>query len=62
MKVHADAEVCVGSGLCVLRAPEVFDQGDDGRVVVLLQPGPDEEATALEAVGNCPVAALRVDR
>ena len=63
MKVHADREVCVGSGLCVLRLPEVFDQSeDDGTVVILrAEPAPDQEAEATNAVHACPSGALRLD-
>ncbi|MGN0120061.1 MAG: ferredoxin, partial [Streptomyces albidoflavus] len=41
MRVTVDSEQCVGAGQCVLNAPEVFDQDDDG-VVVLLRAEPDE--------------------
>ena len=62
MKVHADRAVCVASGMCVLRLPEVFDQAeDDGRVVVrCAEPGPGRAAEVLEAVESCPSGALRV--
>lgn len=63
MKLHADREVCVGSGMCVLRLPEVFDQSeDDGRVVIrCAQPDAGQAAEVLEAVDACPSGALRVD-
>jgi ferredoxin len=63
MKVHADSEVCIGSGLCVLRLPEVFDQSeDDGTVVIRrAEPAPEEEAAVVKAVHACPSGALRVD-
>ena len=35
MKIEADRDVCIGAGMCVMNAEEVFDQGDDGIVVVL---------------------------
>jgi ferredoxin len=35
MKVVVDKEKCVASGQCVMLAPEVFDQDDDGVVMVL---------------------------
>jgi ferredoxin len=63
MKVHADHDVCIGSGLCALRAPSVFDQDeDDGRVVILrAEPDSDQRAVVLEAVQLCPSGALRTD-
>ena len=33
--VHADRDVCIGAGMCVLTAGAVFDQDDDGIVVLL---------------------------
>lgn len=64
MKVHAARDVCIGSGLCVLRLPGMFDQSEDDGTVVLLraEPDPDQEVTMLEAVEACPSGALRVDR
>ena len=35
MKIEADRDVCIGAGMCVMTAEEVFDQDDDGIVVVL---------------------------
>ncbi|HXA62668.1 MAG TPA: ferredoxin, partial [Streptosporangiaceae bacterium] len=35
MTAVADKDVCVGAGMCVLTAPELFDQDDDGLVAVL---------------------------
>ncbi|MDM4723027.1 (4Fe-4S)-binding protein [Micromonospora sp. WMMA1363] len=63
MRVRANREVCVGSGLCALRLPEIFDQSDDDGTVVLLRadPDPGEEAAVVDVVGNCPSGALRVD-
>lgn len=35
MSVHVLADRCVGSGQCLMLAPEVFDLGDDGTAIVL---------------------------
>jgi ferredoxin len=61
VRVHADPDVCVGAGLCVLRAPEVFDQDEvDGTVVVLrAEPDADQHESVLEAVRLCPSGAIR---
>lgn len=61
MRVTADREVCVGAGMCALTAPEVFDQDDDG-IVVVLRPAPDgaEADVAREAVHLCPSGAARL--
>lgn len=60
MKVVADRDVCIGSGLCVLTAPEVFDQDDDGLVAPLVEDVPPEQADRVrQAVAQCPSGALR---
>jgi ferredoxin len=62
MKVIADLEVCIGAGVCVLTAPEVFDQSaDDGRVRVLVEEVPVDRVRLIrEAVDLCPSAALSI--
>jgi ferredoxin len=57
--VRADRDRCVGSGLCLLRVPEVFDQ-DDGGIVVLVDPDPpaDLDDGVAGAVDACPSRAL----
>ncbi|MCT2593285.1 ferredoxin [Streptomyces sp. N2-109] len=62
MKINIDEEKCCGSGMCALSAPGVFDQGPDGRVVVL-DPSPPTEAEHLVqvAVFNCPCEVITLD-
>ena len=64
MKVHADRDVCIQAGNCVMAADTLFDQDDDGIVVVLVGPGSqvpaDEEDKAREAVRLCPSQALTI--
>jgi ferredoxin len=60
MKIEADRDACIGAGMCVMTAEEVFDQGDDGIVVVLEVEVPAEHAAAAaRAVASCPSGALR---
>jgi ferredoxin len=60
VKIEADRDVCIGAGMCVMNAEEVFDQGDDGIVVVLEVEVPPEHAdAAARAVAACPSGALR---
>jgi ferredoxin len=60
MEIKADTEVCIGAGMCVLTAPEVFDQSEDDGTVVLLDPDPpaSQEAAVRRAVQMCPSGAL----
>lgn len=61
MRVQADREVCIQAGNCVMVAGDVFDQDDDGVVVVLVDEVPDDELDHVrEAVKLCPSSALKL--
>ncbi|HZN84107.1 MAG TPA: ferredoxin [Mycobacterium sp.] len=61
MKVVADRDVCISAGNCVMAASAVFDQDDDGIVVLLVDEVPEgEEDHVREAVRLCPSQALRM--
>jgi ferredoxin len=61
MRIKADTEACIGSGQCVLTEPTVFDQGDDGIVVLLTdQPGDQVAERARKAAHLCPSRALSI--
>jgi ferredoxin len=61
VKILADRDVCISAGNCVMAASAVFDQDDDGIVLVLVDEVPEgEEDHAREAVRLCPSQALRV--
>lgn len=61
MRVEADRDVCIQAGNCVMVADAVFDQDDDGIVVVLVDEVPeDQQEHAREAVKLCPSQALRI--
>jgi ferredoxin len=61
MRVQADRDVCIQAGNCVMAADAVFDQDDDGIVVVLVDEIPDDQLEhAREAVKLCPSQALRL--
>lgn len=61
VKVHADRDVCIQAGNCVMVADAVFDQDDDGIVVVLVDEVPEDQVhNVQEAVKLCPSQALRL--
>ncbi|WP_328616641.1 ferredoxin [Amycolatopsis sp. NBC_00355] len=62
MKVAVDTEKCCGAGTCVMLAPDVFDQGEDDGIVILLDEHPAEElhATVREAANVCPATAITI--
>jgi ferredoxin len=59
-RVVADLERCVGSGMCVLTTPSVFDQDDEDGTVRLRteRPPSDVAASVRRAVDLCPARAL----
>ncbi|MEU4423379.1 ferredoxin [Actinoplanes sp. NPDC024001] len=60
--VSVDRQKCCGAGQCVLLAPDVFDQGEDDGIVVLLDPEPDppQHGMVREAEAVCPTSAITI--
>lgn len=62
MHVTANKDTCAVSSLCVYRAPEVFDQDDEGQVVVLRSNPPEELHDAVrDAARSCPTQSILID-
>ena len=62
MRVRIDEVKCCGAGQCVLIAPRLFDQRDDG-IVILLDAAPPKElhAAARDAACVCPGGTITVE-
>ncbi|MEV7422199.1 MULTISPECIES: ferredoxin [unclassified Streptomyces] len=62
MKITVEEDLCCGSGLCVVKADQVFDQRDEDGVVVVLNDNPPEEqyAGVRDAAAVCPTAAIHL--
>jgi ferredoxin len=61
MRVIVDCEKCCGAGQCVLVAPKVFDQTDDGVVILLDETPPAALHPAVrEAASICPGTAITI--
>ena len=61
MRLEADRDACIASGNCVMISDALFDQDDDGIVVLLAEDVPEaEEDHAREAVNICPASVLRL--
>ncbi|MET7290369.1 ferredoxin [Streptomyces sp. NPDC005573] len=59
MQVEVDQSRCVASGQCAMTAPAVFDQDDDGKVLVLAPaPPPSAQGPARQAAAMCPGMAI----
>jgi ferredoxin len=59
MKIHVQRDACVGAGQCAAVAGEVFDQDDEGLVVLLnALPDPQHHEQARLAISLCPARAI----
>jgi ferredoxin len=58
-RIEIDTDVCIGAGQCVLAAPTVFTQDDDGFSAVLegMEDGGGSAMVGV-AVRACPVGAI----
>ncbi len=60
MKAVIDEETCIGCGLCVQIAPDVYEMRED-KATTLVNEIPEElEGEAKEAAEQCPVNAITV--
>jgi ferredoxin len=62
VKIAVDRDRCIGSGMCAMTAPDIFDQDPDEAVVVLLDEAPPEaqRPAVQQAVDRCPAAVIRL--
>ena len=62
MRIVADRQRCTSAGNCARVAPELFDQGEEDGVVVVLEPEPPPSLAdaAREAESLCPARAISV--
>ena len=58
-RVQVDHDLCIGSGACVLRAPEGFEL-DAGRQSCARHEVLAASADVMEAAENCPVEAISI--
>lgn len=61
MKAKVDTETCVGCGLCVDIAPNVFSMEGDIAKVIVDQVAEEALAECKEAVEGCPVEAITIE-
>lgn len=55
-------DACIGCGACVGMAPDVFDIGDDGLAITLIDGDlGDKTDDATQAAQICPVEAIEVE-
>ncbi len=62
MQVKVHTHKCIGAGACVHAAPQVFDQDDQGIVIVLHKhPAPELIDSVREAIEACPAAVIALE-
>jgi ferredoxin len=62
MKIVLDENKCSSLGMCESVAPDFFEVGDDGALVVLDSEPPDSRRALMEeAVAACPTGALSLE-
>ena len=62
MRIKIVPERCISSGHCVMTAPNLFGQTDEGVVRLrVLHPAPADEPLARKDARACPVAAIQVE-
>lgn len=61
MRVIVDTAACIGAGQCALVAGEVFDQDEDG-IVLVLEDEPEErlQISTVRAASLCPARAITI--
>jgi ferredoxin len=58
-KVEADREVCIGSGVCLMYAPQAFGMDVESKVALIGTP--DVRSVEVQAaVEGCPTGALSI--
>jgi ferredoxin len=59
LTIQVDRDRCMGSGMCVMYAPNTFDQDDETKVVVTDACGDPVDQIRI-AVEACPTGALSI--
>lgn len=59
-RAYVNPDLCIGCGLCVSIAPEVFQLNADGISEVYSETPDDKRDEVYEAVDSCPVKAISI--
>ena len=58
MRANVDQDLCIGCGLCVSIAPEVFEMNADGKAIAVADTTETNGASVQSAIDGCPVSAI----
>ncbi len=61
MKVKVNEELCVGCGLCVSTAPDIFEMKEDKAVTKSETVTPENEEGCRQSKDECPVEAIIIE-
>lgn len=62
MRIVVDRTKCSSIGLCEATAPEIFEIGPDGALIILMDEIPEDRRVEVEqACENCPTQALSIE-
>jgi len=62
MKVKVDPDACMGCGVCETIVEEVFELGDEGFAIVLMDPVPEPFRDLVQqAFDECPEEAISIE-
>ncbi|MBU1127118.1 MAG: ferredoxin [Patescibacteria group bacterium] len=59
LKVQIDENLCIGCGTCVSIASKSFQM--EGAKAKAIEPAGDSDEMARDAVGSCPVKAIKIE-
>ena len=58
MRACVDQGLCIGCGLCVSAAPDVFEMNSDGKAVAVADTTEANKDSVQSAIDGCPVSAI----
>lgn len=58
MQAKVDQNLCIGCGLCVGMANDVFKMNDDGKAESYQDATPENEGAVQNAIDSCPASAI----
>ena len=61
MRANVNQDICIGCGLCVSMADDVFRMNDEDKAESYQQATPQNQDIVQEIINSCPVSAIEWD-